>query len=121
VSSIADRTEYPAPGLLGGKPGARGEVTMDDGTKLHAKALKDLQETDVVHVNLPGGGGYGDPYERDPQKVLWDVIEGYVSPEEAEKSYGVAVRYNGNGQDLVKLPRDWQIDAARTAQLRGKR
>ena len=121
VSSIADRTEYPAPGLLGGKPGARGEVTMDDGTKLHAKALKDLKETDVVHVNLPGGGGYGDPYERDPQKVLWDVIEGYVSPEEAEKSYGVAVRYNGNGQDLVKLPRDWQIDAARTAQLRGKR
>ena len=121
VSSIADRTEFPAPGLLGGKAGARGEVSMDDGKKLHAKALKDLADSDVVHVNLPGGGGYGDPFERDPQKILWDVIEGYVTAEAAEKNYGVAIRYQGDGQDLVKLPSDWHIDAARTAALRGRR
>jgi len=119
VSSIADRTEYPAPGLLGGKAGAPGAVTMSDGKKLHAKALRDLQAGDVVHVDLPGGGGYGDPFERDPQKVLWDVIEGYVTPEEAKRNYGVAIRYKGNAQDLVKLPGDWHIDAARTASLRG--
>jgi N-methylhydantoinase B len=121
VSSIADRTEYPAPGLLGGKQGAPGEVTMDDGKKLHAKALKDLKGGDVVHVNLPGGGGYGDPFERDPQKTLWDVIEGYVTPEEAERNYGVAVRYQGKTEDLVKLPRDWVIDAARTQRLRASK
>ncbi|MBM2802635.1 MAG: hydantoinase B/oxoprolinase [Deltaproteobacteria bacterium] len=121
VSSIADRTEYPAPGLLGGKEGARGEVTMGDGAKLHAKALKDLKETDVIHINLPGGGGYGDPFERDPQKILWDVIEGYVTAEAAEKDYRVAIRYQGNAQDLVKLPGDWHIDEARTAALRGAR
>jgi N-methylhydantoinase B len=118
VSSIADRTEYPAPGLLGGKAGALGAVTMDSGKKLHAKALKDLQASDVVHVDLPGGGGYGNPFERDPQKVLWDVIEGYVTAQEAESKYGVAIRYEGNAQDLVKLPGDWHIDAARTASLR---
>ncbi len=120
VSSIADRTKYPAPGLLGGNAGALGEVVMADGKKLHAKALKDLKETDVVHVNLPGGGGYGDPYERDPQKVLWDVIEGYVTAAEAEKKYGVAVRFTGKPQELVRLPEQWMIDCEATANLRKK-
>ena len=118
VSSIADRTEYPAPGLLGGRSGAPGEVTTDDGKKLHAKALKDLTKGEVIHINLPGGGGYGDPFKRDPDKVLWDVIEGYVTANEAEKSYGVAIRYKGKVDDLVKLPGNWFVDTARTAELR---
>jgi len=118
VSSIADRTAYPAPGLMGGQTGALGEVTLGNGNKLHAKALADLKSGDVVHVNLPGGGGYGDPFKRDPQKLLWDVIEGYVSPEDAEKNYGVAVRYTGNPDDLVKLPEQWVIDHEKTAVLR---
>jgi len=118
VSSIADRTKYPAPGLLKGKSGAPGEVALGNGTRLHPKALVDLRAEDVVHVNLPGGGGYGNPFERDPQRVLWDVIEGYVSPEEAEESYGVAVRYTGKADDLVKLPGAWSIDEAKTAALR---
>ena len=54
-------------------------MTTGDGKKLHAKALKDLTKGEVIHVNLPGGGGYGDPFKRDPEKVLWDVIEGYVT------------------------------------------
>jgi N-methylhydantoinase B len=118
VSSIADRTAYPAPGLLGGQAGATGEVTLSDGTRLNAKALKDLRPGEVVHVNLPGGGGYGDPMSRDPERVRWDVIEGYITPEEAEKNYGVAVRCNGKPDELVKLPGDWKIDEAKTAQLR---
>jgi N-methylhydantoinase B len=118
VSSIADRTIYPAPGLLGGKQGAPGEVRLEDGENLHAKALKDLQKGDVVHVNLPGGGGYGDPFHRDPEKVLWDVIEGYVTVQEAEAQYGVAVAYRGDADALVKLAADWCIDRVRTAELR---
>ena len=101
VSSIADRTVYAAPGLLGGQSGAAGEVSLDDGTRLNAKALKDLEQGEIVHVNLPGGGGYGDPLKRDIEKVRWDVVENYISPEEAEQRYGVAVRYNG------KTPRSW--------------
>jgi N-methylhydantoinase B len=57
---------------------------LADGTQLHPKACGS-QSSDVVHVNLPGGGGYGDPFERDVQRVLWDVIEGYITPDEAEK------------------------------------
>lgn len=118
VSSIADRTVYAAPGLLGGQSGAPGEVTLGDGTRLNAKALKDLEQGEVVHVNLPGGGGYGDPMKRDVEKVRWDVVENYISPEEAERRYGVAVRYSGKADELVKLPENWVIDHAKTAELR---
>ena len=118
VSSIADRTKYPALGLLGGQPGALGEVALGDGTQLHAKSLVDLGAGDVVHVNLPGGGGYGNPLQREVQRVLWDVIEGYITPEEAEQNYGVMVHYTGKPEELVKLPNQWTIDELRTAQLR---
>jgi N-methylhydantoinase B len=121
VSSIADRTVYAAPGLLGGQSGATGEVTLGNGTRLNAKTLKDLKDGEIVHVNLPGGGGYGDPMKRDIENVRWDVIESYISPEEAEQRYGVAVRYTGNPDDLVKLPDEWVIDHARTAELRNGR
>ena len=118
VSSIADRTVYPAPGLLGGQAGTTGEVFLGDGTRLHAKALVELKPGDVVHINLPGGGGYGHPFERDVEKVRWDVIEGYIIAATAEREYGVAIRYNGNADDLVKLPEAWEIDANKTAELR---
>jgi N-methylhydantoinase B len=120
VSSIADRTEYAAPGLFNGFAGAKGEVLLSDGTRLHAKAMVDLKNDDVVHVNLPGGGGYGDPIERAPERVLWDVIEGYLTPDEAQKSYGVVVRYTGKSDALVKMPADWVLDEVGTKQLREK-
>ena len=118
VSSIADRTAYPAPGLQGGGAGAAGELVLNDSFRPNPKALLDLKERDVVHLNLPGGGGYGDAFQRDVQKVLWDVIEGYVSPKEAEIKYGVAVRYKGSADDWVKLPEQWMVDQERTAKLR---
>ena len=62
---------------------------MGDGTRLNAKALKDLRNGEVVHVNLPGGGGYGDPMKRDAEKVRWDVIDGYIEPAAAREDYGV--------------------------------
>jgi N-methylhydantoinase B len=121
VSSIADRTVYAAPGLLGGQSGATGEVTLSDGTRLNAKALKDLKNGEVVHVNLPGGGGYGEPWKRNVEKVRWDVVENYISAAEAERRYGVSVRYNGKADDLVKLPENWVVDYARTTELRSGR
>ena len=121
VSSIADRTKYPAPGLLGGQAGAAGEVALGDGTRLHAKSLVDLGTGDTVHVNLPGGGGYGEPLQRDAQRVLWDVIEGYITPEAAEKNYGVAVRYIGKSEELVKLPGQWVIDAFKDSRVASSR
>ena len=99
----------------------RATCALGDGTRLHAKSLVDLGAGDTVHVNLPGGGGYGDPLQRDAQRVLWDVIEGYITLEEAEKKYGVAIRYTGEAEELVKLPDCWKIDERKTAELRSGR
>jgi N-methylhydantoinase B len=121
VSSIADRTEYAAPGLLGGQAGATGSVSLENGPRLHAKALVDLKAGDVVHVDLPGGGGYGDPLKREVERVRRDVVEGYITPQEAERKYGVAVCYTGKVDDLVKLPESWVVDPGRTDELRSGR
>ena len=68
-----------------------------------------LKEGDIFRLETPGGGGLGDPFERDPAKVLADVAQGYVSPQRAERDYGVAV---------VKKGRNWEIDETATARLR---
>jgi N-methylhydantoinase B len=63
----------------------------------------------TAHLNPPGGGGYGDPRARDPQRVLADGINGYVSLEAAERDYGVVIRYTGRDDQLVRLPRHYQL------------
>jgi N-methylhydantoinase B len=69
-------------------------------------------------LNLPGGGGYGDPFEREPQSVLQDVAGGYVSLEAARREYGVIIRYLGSEQQLVRLPTHYALDLAATAECR---
>jgi N-methylhydantoinase B len=63
----------------------------------------------VVRLETPGGGGFGDPLDRDPQAVLLDVREGYVSPQAADIAYGVVLRQERHG---------WILDAAATQTLR---
>ncbi len=120
VSCIVDRTRYPAPGLLGGKAGMAGEVFLEDGLRPNPKAQLELDADQIVHLNPPGGGGYGDPFERDPELVRQDVIAGYVTPEGAERDYGVAIRFGGTKDELVRLPHQWTIDKETTATLRRK-
>ena len=62
-----------------------------------------------VRVLTGGGGGYGDPFEREIARVVDDVINEYVSVEAAERDYGVAVTVDGI------------VDEARTKQLRANR
>ena len=69
---------------------------------------------------LPGGGGYGDPFERDPNAVLEDVLNGYVSIEAAAREYGVVIRSTQWPDEQVSLPRHFSIDAAATTQLRAR-
>ena len=118
VSCIVDRTAYPALGLLGGGQGAPGEVVLDGGQRLSPKAQVDLTPKQVVHLNPPGGGGFGDPFQRDTELVRRDVVAGYVSPEAAQRDYGVVVRYRGKPEDLVRLGDDWVVDLAATETLR---
>jgi N-methylhydantoinase B len=121
VSGIVDRTRFPAPGLRGGAPGAAGEVILDSGERPNPKARIDLEPGQSIQLNTPGGGGYGDPFERDPERVLADVVAGYVAPEAAEREYGVVIRFTGRPDELVRLPKQWVIDEPATGALRGRR
>jgi N-methylhydantoinase B len=51
-----------------------------------------LQQGDVVRLKTPGGGGYGDPFARDPDLVLQDVQRGYISRRTVRQEYGVLIR-----------------------------
>jgi N-methylhydantoinase B len=106
VSALADRTDVPAPGADGGHDGAPGAVSVD-GAPLPTKRLTALRPDARVRLDLPGGGGVGDPGQRDPQAVLADVVDGYVSVEAAEALYGVTIRKHRRGR--VLLPEDFEI------------
>jgi N-methylhydantoinase B len=79
----------------GGAPSLAGCV-LNPGTDreeaLPPLATRDLEPGEVIRFLLPGGGGYGDPLRRDPERVLADVRDGFVSRRAAEEVYGVVLR-----------------------------
>ncbi len=107
-SCMYDRTRYAPRGFLGGRDGRRGELFLSDGTVLPPKGRYDLQPGQSVTLRIPGGGGYGSPFERDPQRVLEDVAQERLSIEAARDSYGVAITA------------DLEVDVEETAVLRQK-
>ena len=107
-SPMYDRTRCAARGFAGGRDGAVGQMVLSDGTALHPKRKYLLQPGQRVTLRLPGGGGYGSPFERDPRAVLEDVRQGRVSVEAARREYGVAVDVEG-----------WSVDEEETRRLRG--
>jgi N-methylhydantoinase B len=108
------RTTCPPWGLWDGKPGtvagtevkAPGEPGFTRTTS--AARYAGVAGSEVRYLTA-GGGGWGDPLERDPERVLRDVIEGYVSPEAARRDYGVVLASNGRS-----------LDPAATDALRGE-
>jgi N-methylhydantoinase B len=119
MSYLCDRERSILWGIGGGLPSnplgvkltrANGEVSMLGA----AFANVPLHEGDVFSRPSAGGGGFGDPLERDPLLVLNDVIDGYVSIERAAKDYGVVV-LNGGGTDD---DRGYRVDAAATRRER---
>ena len=121
VSAMVDRIRHPPQGILGGLPGARGELLLDGRDEGQPKALLTLAPYQRVQLNLPGGGGFGDPLDRDPDLVLADVVDGYVSLAGAERDYGVVVRYTGGPDRKVRLPEDYVLDGTATERLRAER
>ena len=119
VSAMADRTKFAAQGFAGGGPGALGALAAD-GVPLQPKTVVALSPGQQVLVALPGGAGFGDPFERPTEDVLADVVAGYVSLEAAERDYGVVVRYRGASDQLVRLPEHFAVDGMRTERLRSK-
>ena len=104
----------PPNGCAGGATGRPGDIWINPGSA-EAKRLPTryadypLRKGDIFRLDTPGGGGHGDPLAREPQRVLDDLNEGNVSPEAAERDYGVVLERDGG---------NWTIDADATAARR---
>jgi N-methylhydantoinase B len=107
LQSFYERTKFPAPGLMGGKPGVAGRLSANQDRQPVPKITSVIEPGAVVRIELPGGGGFGRPVDRDPADVLADVRNGYVTPDAATREYGVVI-------DTAT----WQVDEAATAARR---
>ncbi|HEX3506097.1 MAG TPA: hydantoinase B/oxoprolinase family protein [Xanthobacteraceae bacterium] len=101
-------------GVSGGGTGRTGDIIINPGGEAEKRlptryADYPLKAGDIFRLDTPGGGGSGDPRRRDPAAIAADVNEGYVTPQAAERDYGVA---------LVRDGRRYKIDVAATEKLR---
>jgi len=106
-----------APSLLMLTEGARVEETIAEDTspdqlddlggssKLLPYCEFDIRRNDVLYMRMSSGGGYGDPLEREPQRVLRDVEHGIVSRQEAREIYGVAIDGDNPALNLAATKR----------------
>ncbi|MFC4561685.1 hydantoinase B/oxoprolinase family protein [Nocardiopsis mangrovi] len=114
-SAHADRQTFPPRGLAGGKDGSTGRFILRPGTgDEHTLAGGrvsgvDLAHGDVVRVESPGSGGYGDPFARPAELVARDVAQGRVGAGSARRDYGVVLTDSG------------AVDAEATARARRAR
>lgn len=88
--AMFDRLGHPARGREGGLDGQAGGVSLDDGTPLRGKGHQDVPPGRRLVLDLPGGGGYGDPRARPPAAVAWDLRNGLITPAQARHDYGQA-------------------------------
>jgi N-methylhydantoinase B len=104
----------PPAGREGGLPGRLSRLVVNAGTFSERIVVArdgnvSLQPGDTLRIEQAGGGGYGDPHSRPPEKVLEDVCQGYVSVAAAQEMYGVVLSRDGHS---------WQVDESATARLR---
>jgi N-methylhydantoinase B len=109
-SILSDRAKSEPWGLFGGHSGRSARYVVDPGTDAEtavgSKSTTKLDSGGVVSIQTPGGGGYGDPLERPPEKVLEDVRNGKVSVEAARAEYGVVVEDGRLDRDATEERRD---------------
>jgi N-methylhydantoinase B len=101
-----ERINNPARGRDGGGLGAPGGVSLISGKPIRSKGRQTIPGGDYIRLELPGGGGFGDPAARDPDQVALDVADGLITVETARAAYRVA------------LAADGAVDRAATAKLR---
>jgi N-methylhydantoinase B len=104
-----ERVRHPARGRNGGKPGGAGVVTLRSGRPIRPKGRQTVPPRDAIRLQLPGGGGFGDPCARDPKAVRDDVLDGLITAEQARRDYGVAIDAAG------------EVDHAETGRLRASK
>jgi N-methylhydantoinase B len=84
------RYRYPPEGLFGGKDGLKAQFLIN-GKPGNSYGLTQFGPGDKIIIDVAGGGGYGNPFERDVELVESDVANGYVSVEKAKEDYGVVI------------------------------
>ncbi len=99
-----ERVHNPARGRDGGGLGGAGTVTLRSGRPIRPKGRQTVPPRDAIRLGLPGGGGFGDPRTRDPQRVRDDVLDGFITVEEARHNYGVVIDAQG-GLDVAATER----------------
>jgi N-methylhydantoinase B len=109
VATVMARVKEPPHGIFGGKPATRGRYLVND-VDVPWGGLIYCKPGDTLRFIQPGGGGYGNPFERDPEMVAADVRNAYVSLQKAREDYGVIVD-----------PVTFAVDVTATRRLRGER
>ena len=104
-----ERTKYPARGRDGGHEGAPGRITLRSGPTLNGKGEQLIPAGDLLYWEAPGGGGYGEPSERDPLAVARDVRLGLVSLQAATEIYGVVFAGDGSLDEAATAERRRRI------------
>jgi N-methylhydantoinase B len=103
---MMDHGRFPPFALGGGKHGAMTEIEVSRHGELSRPAHVskgsgfELVPGDWVKVSTPGGGGWGNPRERDRDRVARDVSRGYITEEQARTDYGLEPRGDGSAGDL---------------------
>jgi N-methylhydantoinase B len=128
--SIADRSILSCWGVNGGRAGAPFRVTIDpdgpDGREMEGLTLAEpVRAGEVVRIRTTGGGGWGNPLDRNPDAVLRDVIDGKVSREAASRDYGVVLCAADDtdepGTPDAGLGEPLRVDHDRTADTRAQK
>jgi N-methylhydantoinase B len=112
LTNLSERQRFAPYGLFGGRRGQLARTVIDPGPGeqvVHGKQSREFAYGDVISFQQSGAGGYGDPLEREPARVLEDVLDEYVSAEAARREYGVVIV--GEGIEL-------RVDDEATAALR---
>jgi N-methylhydantoinase B len=115
LTNLSERHRFAPWGVFGGGAGRRARTVINPGPAeqvVHAKESRAFGYGDVISFQQSGAGGYGDPLEREPIRVLEDVLDDYLSVEAAREQYAVVIA--GAGADL-------RVDEAATSALRASR
>lgn len=80
-----DRVKNPARGRDGGKPGATGSLTLTSGKKLKGMGRQVIPMGEELIIEMPGGGGYGNPKSRDRKKIVEDIRAGLISADNVKE------------------------------------
>ena len=102
IQAMFDRSEHPARGRRGGQAGGKTTIGRDDGGDMRTKGKQFVPHGRRVIMAFPGGAGYGDPKERDPEHIKRDLARGYISPDVAANEYGLSVEQIADVEDAVR-------------------